>query len=356
MDDKVIYIKKIFRYRFSSLCILICIIFSCIGMYFGVVFTRNALDEMKDNEKFRYNSETNFGVVSDFFFDDLEKISDKKVNLLVTGLEIINDTSNETHLVDCIISIYDSKLPVSNEILKEGLGEKAVVLGRNNEKNIIEENGEKYYLVFGEKYKVLAFLETTDSGIYDDSEFLFYNPHIANYIKQSLSDGQQINLCLESDVVDTGKVYQEMFSGKNAFLDVSTSFTKDTNKPFMYEDWIAILIVIFCNINIAFMTKFWIDQRKEEIGILSIFGYSKKMIRKKILYEFLFLIVLGDLISVFLILLIYKLITELIIDYHLYFNLKNFIYTLLAIVAVATGVFLPVLEKFLRMKFKEFKR
>lgn len=207
-------------------------------------------------------------------------------NVMVTGMPLYVDKMNAEHMVRIFLKQTEKKeylfieggMPENQGVPDSQL---CVVLGKD-QKRYTERIGEKDYLsICGEKYLVTGYIRAKHSSIYDNAIFLFHN-RMGENTKESVdyyASTMGAYFILQSDESDFKRENDQVLS----LLAEHEVYTF----PIMeYDEWFysevlsinyrayAYLAYLFSICMVVMVVEFWILQRKTEIAIRRIDGFS----------------------------------------------------------------------------------
>lgn len=273
-------IRRQCRYKISAFSIITCFACGFICAYYGITIFKNLYYENNDKNDYHYLHETYF-----IYMDDNENLDfisqDLNCNFKIINFLAYLDETDTTFPVDIIMNttfenypLIEGRLASESEINN---GEKMVLLGIERKNETYEKNGEHYFKIFGEEYKVIGYMHSEKRAYFDYKVVVYYKGLHSNFllhINQNLSAG--IEMVLQSNDVNTENVFRKIISNSQ-----STGFMKSQNDiigasaiPIMNEQYYCILIYGYCIIMIAIAVDFWIRQRYRELVIRKMFGFS----------------------------------------------------------------------------------
>lgn len=320
------FFKECFRYKVSGASIIVCLVLSMLAAYYGITIYKNVFFEYGDKVEYRYQSETYFKYMPHEQYRSIELSDDYKCNLKLLNYSVYADDMNETIIVDIIVASYDEMLPlisgryITEDELKHG--DRVVLLGREREKDTYEVNGEKYFKIFGEEYRVIGIIGTENSVLFD-YKVLLYENCLGDYMQDSLELNTMYgySMVLESNEADTGNVYDSYIKEHyESITEEGKSFNEGTAEPIYNEEQFCIIIYVFCFICIAVAIKFWMEQRTKEIQLCRAYGFTNAKIVKRIAVSLSCLCVLSLLISALLVIILNFVMKSVVDEYRLGFS------------------------------------
>lgn len=166
---------------------------------------------------------------------------------------------------------------------------KLAVIGKNLKDEIIVKNGENYYYIENEYYKVIGIMgdrkeETScDSSVYINLDSLikdntsFYLQ--GHYILQSKGENEEIFQDVKNIYENKNVIVREKIS------ENQSPISKILNKIDVYSIENIIKVIIVLILNISLTTIYWIKRKSRIIGIKRAMGATKNRISLEILKE-----------------------------------------------------------------------
>lgn len=343
------FFKECFRCKISGISIIVCLVLSMLAAYYGVTIYKNVFMEYEDKVEYKYKSETYFKYMPSERYKSVELSDNYRCNLKLLNCPVYADDVNETIIADVIVTSYDENLPlISGRYINEeelGNGDMVVLLGRERAKDAYELNGERYFKIFGEEYRVIGIIGTQSSVLFD-YKVLVYENCLGSYISDSLKLNTMYgySMVLESNEVDTGNVYNRYIKEEyGTMTEEGKSFNDGTAEPVYNEERFCIIIYIFCFVCIAVTIKFWMDQRIREIQLCRACGFTNGKIIKRIAVPLGCLCILSVLISALLVIILNFVMGSIVDEYRLGFSVNIVIpYIMVFCIALICVCVIPV--------------
>lgn len=316
--------KECFRYKLSGVALMLCMVLTMLVSYYGVTIYKNMYIEDMERESNSYRYQTGFTCVVRTE-EDIPRLPDGlQCNLKLINAEVCFDDANETTIVDIVINGFEENIPLISGYFprKDELNraDKIAVVGRAKQKQIHD----GYVYIFGEKYKVVGVAGSGKSVLYDYTTMLFLDCIGENTLLRILNNGmneQGVKFILQSNIIDTNKVYDEYI--KNNY-PVSSGSIRNIVNPSALPDRESIKyiiwIYIFSFICMMFVIQFWLEQRKKEMQICRAFGFSDKQVIYRIAYSFACIMAVSMVIAVIALLIFGMMLGKYLQEYHLQFS------------------------------------
>lgn len=308
-------IRRLFRYKFTAILFIIgqlmvyFIVFGALGIY------NQAADREKDRQEAMYADNIELKVVTSKSVN-IAKYAAKDIkegNILLRGktscaIQELNNKyrceiiicANENLKYKCI----SGRLPSANET-----GELEVAVGKNKYEKSKQDDRGRYLTIEAEKYYIVGILGSEKSDYWDD-KIVFNINSIGNNLMEGLAGEREFEISIVSANNLTEDVYSQMYSNirsvdSNSMIDSMRDRTMGTSslKKSMQKNNIKtnILAYIFCLLNCMIISEFWIMQRRRDIEIKKLFGYSAFKLIKEMLND----IIMYNIVAVVLYALIY---------------------------------------------------
>ena len=299
------FIRYQYRYKISSIYIIFGMIVGFISLYNGIgihEYIKKYINDINGN-KYVYSAQVYMGSTNTFNvkkylndvncivrIDDINAYIDEKgMNAIITIIVSSNEKTN--------YSIVEGRLPNEEEMQNH---EKVVAIGREKKDAVYYEDGIGYILIEGEKYRVTGIIGTNNSDAQDYLIVTYYDCLGEKILERF--DPDACELVLESNYFDVEFDYQELSSNaaKDEIVTMISPISYDTVRLTSEErnsKYIYICLFGFSIVSCVMITNFWIYQRKRDIAILRVLGYSRKMIIKKQAGEMLFHMAVAFILS-----------------------------------------------------------
>lgn len=291
------YIKKFFqecfRYKLSGVSMVACLTLSMLAAYYGITIFKNIYQEHKESTEYAYQYTTTFSCKADGISEFPTLPEGVNCNLKLSDYEMYLSDANCTRLVQIILHSEDENWPLisghfpdSKEIKQN---ENLILIGQALVDDAYKEDGELYYDVFGDKYKVAGVLGSKNSVLFDYYVVL-YADCLGEHTKQMLEENKLNNtyrMILESNTKDTEMIFNSYIKNNYAAaIDFTDSLFNVSAAPTSNEKEFCIIIYLFCFVCIAVVMKFWIMQRTHEMQVCKAFGYSNLKVLLRLLCSF----------------------------------------------------------------------
>lgn len=286
--------RECFRYKLSGIGLVVCLVLSMLAAYYGITIYKNIYMEYQEKTEYEYQYST-------FFKCYVEKLSDiprlpegVDCNLKIVDCSMYSDSTNSTILVNIIINSSHENWPLAwghfaGEDERSG-GERPILVGRSRFEQAYESEGEYYYRLFGDEYKVVGVIGSENSVVYDGCNILYLDCLGENALEQLIpGEGKQTELyfALESNTLDTREIFNRYIGGNyNAAPESYRSYVHSSAEPVYNEKKYCITIYLFCFISIYIVARFWLDQRRHELQVCRACGFSDRQLVWRILRSF----------------------------------------------------------------------
>lgn len=161
-------------------------------------------------------------------------------------------------------------------------GRNCVALGRDKYRYVYNRDGKDYITLGQEEYEVVGVIGSPVSD-YWDYKIVLNIDCMSDSLKQSFSSLSNISLTVYSNKEDIMEIYNKVYSNvvnvDNTCNIVSYS-KKDTGESTVSETLqkenikTNVMVYTFCLINSIIISIFWTVQRKKELAIKRVFGFS----------------------------------------------------------------------------------
>lgn len=314
--------KKIVRYPMSFIFVMCFFILLFVLLVLGLSGVKEETLQNLDKRNYEYPYVQKCSAAEMHGKPKLDLFkSNQKCYISVNGFNLFIDN------LDCVFSIEDFYLSKPDNLIfpfveggiRDTNTDPVVVLGIKYKQNTKLENGNRYFTICGEKYRVLGFVESKYSEILDYKIILFAD-RLGNSTKKNVEEqmvgGFEITLQGEDNNLDlVYEAYEKEMQQKGIVLQRG-SFVKSVPAKNSYLV-LAFIIIVFCLINGILVANVWIWQRKNEIHVLFLFGMNWSQIFFRLYKSFLTSAFLGSILAL---LTIRLLIQQASVNY-LYYNI-----------------------------------
>lgn len=303
MKKVISFIKYQYRYKISSIYIIIGMMIGFISLYNGMgihEYIKKYINDINGN-KYVYSARVYLGSTS------IKKyLAGVDCIVRIDGINAYIDEKDQNAMITIIVSspnektnysMVEGRLPNEEEIQNH---EKVAAIGREKKDAVYYEDGIEYILIEGEKYRVTGIIGTKNSDAQDYLIVTYYDCLGEKILERFDLDAYE--LVLESNYFDVEFDCQELSSNaaKDGIITEISPVTYDTVRLTSEETnskYIYICLFGFSIVSCVMITNFWIYQRKRDIAILRVLGYSRQMIIKKQAGEMLFHMAAAFIIS-----------------------------------------------------------
>ena len=325
----VIILRKLKRNSLFIVCMQISFVCVIMVLFFGVNIYRNIYAERNDRNEYKYTYKTtvttNEDITEEEYISNLQSLN---CNVKIINFHAYIDDKNATILTDIMVNSVEENYPFEeggmNNLVK---GEKCVFLGSAYKDNVYLKDGEPYFKIFGEEYKVCGYLSSGKSVSFDYKIVVNYDG-IGQIFKKKLKESTDFGyeLILESYTEDTDVIYNELTGNMGLnLIKTESEVSLASATTYMNEDTYCVIIYLFCFMCIYTNLMYYIKKHEKEIAIRKINGYGRfrnmVILYKNILANFLF----SFFESVVIIFIILTALSEYISGYNIQFSFQNLI-------------------------------
>lgn len=242
-----------------------------------------------------YRYELPFQCTYECTYDDMvDCLHNASGNVMAAGIPLYVDKLDAEHITTILIH-QDEAEPFyfveGNMPPKKG-DELCVVLGKACKMYTTRHRGKDYIRICGEDYLVTGYISAEHSVIYDHTVLLF-DGRLGNHTKEEIdyyASTAGITMVFQSNTIDMEQQYETVA----ATLEKSGI---QTNRLSEYEPWLsteltsvnyrayAYLTYIFSICIIVMVVEFWILQRRTELAIRRLDGFTTTQIIKMLASE-----------------------------------------------------------------------
>lgn len=335
--------RECFRYRISGIAMVSCFVVSLLAMHYGISIYSNILKEHSEKNNYRYNHELCMtgGAAS---LDEIPRLPESvKCNIKLHGIMVHDDTENVTRCVDIITSAYGIKWPlVSGSYATDAMiksKEKIIVIGQGLAHNASVKDGDMFYGISGEEYKVIGIMGSEKSSVFDYS-ILLYIDCLGKRLEECITaSNQALSMIMESDEEDVNAVYDKYIRGSYSVTGSESSGVSEeylsTVEPTYNEKEYCIIIYVFSFACIWIVVKFWLAQRTHEMKICRAFGFSNRKLVMRLLRSIFSIFIVSMVIFSLIVFFLQIAMENTMEEYRLFFSIKYIaIYILLFFLSV----------------------
>lgn len=323
-------IRECFRYKISGVAMVSCFVVSMLAMHYGISIYNNILTERLEKNNYQYSYELNMsGEVQSF--QDIPKLpSSAKCNMKIRWFMVHDDMQDLTRMVNISVSSYEEKWPlISGSYATEKMletKEKIILIGQAMVPYAYGKDGDMYYDIAGEAYRVIGVFGSEKSGIFDE-HILMYVDCLGSRLRESILDSAEaLNMTLESDTTDAEEVYYQYIAGKYSIAQSADMEDSDdyfsTAAPSYNEKEYCIIIYVFSLVCMWFVIRFWLTQRTHEIKVCRAFGFSNTRIVLRLLQSLLLIFLFSMVIFSVIVFTLQVIMRDFMAEYRLFFSIK----------------------------------
>lgn len=178
-------------------------------------------------------------------------------------------------------NISSGSLPEYKEQKKECVA----VIGCNLLDNTYKQGQKRYIELEGDKYRVVAVTGDTTQD-YDSNRIILFYDCLGKRMKNLVEGQKNYRIMIRSDAdlsfeVSALEEKTRQYSGVSC--SVKQSFPEELGYGLITTKLpINIMIYIFCILNCALMSEFWVEKRYHEICVRKCFGYTNGQVLKRL--------------------------------------------------------------------------
>lgn len=308
MKKWIAFFKYQFRYKLSSVYIILGMTVGFLALYNGIGIYRYIREYTNDLRGNRYAYSTELQMSSTTPFSVKKYLYDVICVVRMDYIDVYVDAEDVTCLLTVLIShdektnyhMVEGRLPNREE---RAAGEAVVAVGRGRKDAIYYRDGVGYILLEGTEYRVTGIVGTKASDAQDYLLITYYEC-LSEPVLEKM-DPYGCVLVLESNIMDVEGTCEQIASlartddievtWEPADINLSGMTAEERNSMTMY-----LLLFGFTVIQSMAVAKFWIFQRKRDIAILRVAGYGKGQVLCKLIKEMGFHVLCSCVISALL--------------------------------------------------------
>lgn len=287
------FLKECFRYKLSGFSMVACLSLSMLAAYYGITIFNNLYYEHKEQTEYQYQYTTTFNCMAKELSELPSLPENINCNLKITNYEMYLSDTNTTNLVHIALHSKDENWPLVSGYYpnekERNETENPILIGQAFLEYTYEENGNRYYDIFDDKYKVVGVFGSKNSVAYD-YYIVLYADSLGEKTKKMMEENEfmsSYNMILESNTEDTDVIFQSYIKNNYAAsISAHESYFNASAAPIYNEKEFCIIIYLFCFICIAIIMKFWMVQRSHEMQVCKAFGYSNRKVILRLLRSF----------------------------------------------------------------------
>lgn len=279
--------RKIIHYKLSSILMIMGFTISFI-CFFNCVNLYHLLSVKKQEENdYTYKSQSGlYGMkqeeniqIEDFLFSE-------QGNIVIKDYLLFRDMDSAMGLADIIMEqneefpypVCEGELPKSEEEFDEPV----IILGRGLKAETEYRDGNYYYYIEGQEYRVCAFLGSDKSDILDGVLMVYYD-WLPEKTKAAINVENEYWMEIGSNKVNVNSLCGRLKENAKAISDEITIAIINDKPEVMGMAGVDernqyLIIFIFCLFNVLIVSEYWIKSRLREIAIRKMFGYSEEKI------------------------------------------------------------------------------
>lgn len=276
--------KKIFRYPISDIYMVLGLLITFLSLFFTRTISDSFQAAADDGEKYQYKYSESINVTFDSAADLTELFDVTSGVFEISDVSVVLNDNNATQLCSVILGcaeetvyqICEGAFPTEEELCGE---ENIVLLGRGLEDICYERDGYTYVMAQNDEYRVTGFIGTDNSDA-QDYEVVFFLSACGDGVKQILEGYESIMVNMQSNYETTGAL-QTLVSANIEDKALSCKLLMGGDTEVTYsgqtseaDNSLYQMLYLFCMINCLVVSEFWISERKNDVSIRRILGYS----------------------------------------------------------------------------------
>lgn len=279
---------KVFRYRLSSVFLLMGLIVTALSFVDGVALVNNAYNEELELNEYSYKSSTELSVGFDSteatLSDIADELIDEEISIVISDFIVHLDDAGEDVISDVIISsegtlpynILNGRLP-DNE-------ENCVAVGRKYSDYLFEKNNIKYIKIGGQEYEIVGEIGTPNTDI-QDYKIVFGKSILNSELNNVMLGLGGFTLLLGSNERDVSDIASDIIIRLNTIDGVQCDLSQDTVNIVSNEDSMSMMyfaICVFCFISLIIISELWIVSVSRDIAIRKAYGFTDAQLQRLI--------------------------------------------------------------------------
>ncbi len=275
--------KKLFRYPISDIYMVLGLLITFLSLFFTRTISDSFQAAADDGDKYQYEYSESINVTFDSVAD-LTELFDVTSGVYEIGdVSVVLNDKETTQLCTVILGcaeetvyqICEGSFPTEEELNGE---ENVVLLGRGLEDICYERDGYTYVMAQNDEYRVTGFIGTDNSDA-QDYEVVFFLSACGDGVKQILEGYETVMVMMGSNSKNTAELYDLVAANiEERNLSCSLLMGGDEEKTYSGESTkdnsLYQMLYLFCMINCLVVSEFWISERKSDVSIRRILGYS----------------------------------------------------------------------------------
>ena len=310
-------IKRIvrFRYRLSMYVMTVGIIIAYICFSYGGQLSRKLQLERRDALMAETPGET-LGVYLTYDAEGgkiIPQLVEEGISGYIDGVRLYSDAVGTEVLTTVYLSVpepfpfevTEGSVPSAERLQDE---EPVILLGKGLRKNTYTRDGDDYYQLCGQEYKVLGYVSAENADGLDYIRCLFYE-NLESKVREEI-DFQAarggLSFVFKSDTKNLMEFYQEKSEQLLGIVEMM-NHTSNVEESIYLEDGglrdfyrYAYLLYLFAIVLVIMVMQLWILQRKKELAIRRAIGFTKGQIILLIAKELLKIILMTGVLCTIL--------------------------------------------------------
>ena len=319
MNRLLAFFRYQFRYRLSSIYIILGMVVGFVSLYNGIGIYQYIIKYTNDlrGNSYEYSAEMQLSHTEPFYIQNY--ISGVESIVRIDSVDVYVDAQE----LECKLTLLlghkdeepnyhmvEGRLPNEDEIVGK---EQVVAVGRGRTEAIYYRNDIGYILLAGEEYRVTGIIGNEASDAQDYLIITYYDC-LGKELTNNL-DLYGYELIIESDLIDVEdecKIIESLATADGISVQYSESVRTLSGMTREEKDTMGMYMLLFsfAIVNCVIIGKYWIYERNRDIAILRILGLNKEQILIRLIKDMLFHITCSVIISALMQNLIYFLVTN----------------------------------------------
>lgn len=279
--------RKVFHYPMSGFLMGIGFVVSFICFFNCLNLQHLMKNEQREKNNYQYQSEVSFSYYNSYGESVLDAgLASDRGNVILNDIWLYRKNADAMGITDIICAQNEPlSYPVVEGVLPESDQEveiPMVILGIGLKKEADERNGVYYYTIEQRRYRVCAFIGSNKSDVFD-YKVILYGKTMERTLWEKIDNEQGAEGIIGSNKESAYSICEALKDKADAkwegvvigalnVSDMQMAESSDSQAAYY------IIILLFCLVNMIFVSEYWIRERYKEIAIRKIFGYRDSKI------------------------------------------------------------------------------
>lgn len=301
--------KKVFRYGYSTLYVLVGMIVSFFVFNYYHSAKQIDINEEADRENYHYNYELAVMISGDSFeLDSLNYEELDDCNISIVDQMMYFDAAAGCYMTDIVLNGREFIYPIVKghypyeEELASNTG--CAVIGIKMKKYTFRKNENDYIKICGDDYLVTGYISAVDSVVFDYRTILYYEC-LGEGVTRDLEYFRDMPgwiLLLQSNTLEAktmNKILNPNIDDGTYYMSVSDDYEHFTASGTVRKEYksLSVIVYIFSVITIILVIEYWLICRQKEFAIRKAYGYSSVNLFFRLMGELVFYIVVSIVVS-----------------------------------------------------------